>query len=117
MKAIGVKKGDIDYQDYSKAVGQHKFRGTSQLCRSSKPIFSQISRSMATRTLKRTTAKTSLNSIIADRKHTGIYKSCKEKKYDYAIHTVKMDQMGYCSDPKKLTELKYKLLFEILCYL
>jgi Ca2+-binding EF-hand superfamily protein len=105
MKAIGVKKGGIDNQDYSKAVGQHKFRGTSQLCRSSKSIFSQISRSMTTRTSKWTTAKTSRNSIIVDRKYTGICKSCKEKKYDYAIHIVKMDQIGYCSDPKKLTVL------------
>jgi Ca2+-binding EF-hand superfamily protein len=123
MKAIGVKKGGVDYQDFSTAVGQLKFRGTSQLCRSSKPIFSQISRSMATRTLKRTTAKTSLNSIIADRKYTGICKSCKEKKYDYAIHTVKMDLNGYCSDPKILTErkscycLRFCCIFSIIIFL
>ncbi len=61
---------------------------------------------MATRTLKRTTAKTSFNSIIADRKYTGICKSCKEKKYDYAIHTVKMDLKANISYQKRLTDCK-----------
>ena len=105
MKAIGVKKNGVPFDDFFKAVGAHKFRGTSFLCRSNQPIVQQISRSMATRALKKTTAKSSLGTIISDKKYKGVCQSCKEKKYEFAIHKVKINTDGRCCDAKPLPEL------------
>jgi Ca2+-binding EF-hand superfamily protein len=106
MKMIGTKgsKG-VFFEDFFRAVGAHKFRGTHSLCRSNRPILAQISRSMASRTLKRSSdKKLKLESILKDRKYKGICQSCREKKYEYAKHTVRINAEGWCDQPKKLPE-------------
>ena len=57
MRAIGTQMingtEQITMQDFILAIGSHRFRGTSSLCRSNRPIFTQISRTLAARTLKK----------------------------------------------------------------
>lgn len=68
IQIIGIKNINgvevITAEDFFQAIGSHKFRGTANLCRSSKPIFTQISRKMAARTLKKLTARQSVGSVI-----------------------------------------------------
>lgn len=68
FSVIGTKLIDgqqqISSDDFIVAVGSHRFRGTSNLCRSSKPIFTQISRTIAARTLKKLTANSNLGTFI-----------------------------------------------------
>ncbi|XP_054159498.1 uncharacterized protein LOC128957716 [Oppia nitens] len=106
MKIIGQKPKGVFFEDFNRAVGAHKFRGTHNLCRSNRPIVQQISRSMASRTLHRTTTKLSLESMLKIRKYKGICSSCHEKKYEYAIHSVHMMIGGQCANGRKLPELE-----------
>lgn len=68
----------LDYFCY--AIGSHKFRGTSGLCRASKPIFPQILRLIVTRTVK-TGANTSMTSVVFNRNYKGYF----VKPYNYLL--------------------------------
>jgi Ca2+-binding EF-hand superfamily protein len=107
IQAIGVKNNKISLQDFCKAVGSKTFRGTSNLCRSSKAILSQISQSITDRTEERSTAqKTSAGFLKANRRNKGICYGCKGKKYDYSLHSIKLDYNGRCVEPRRIFERK-----------
>ncbi|CAG2166359.1 unnamed protein product [Oppiella nova] len=105
MKQIGVKKNGISFEAFFKACGSHKFRGTSGLCRSKTPLMAQISRSIASRSLGRPVKEPSTSKVTSpqdSQKYKGVCKSCRERKYDYAIHTVRLNSDGRCVDAKRL---------------
>lgn len=54
----------ISADDFICAVGSHRFRGTSSLCRSSKPIFTQIARTIAARALKKSIPRTNQSTFL-----------------------------------------------------
>lgn len=61
---------NVSLSQFCISVGAHRFRGTSALCRAPKPIFPQISRAIANRTVK-TGAKTSLCAVVYNRNYKG----------------------------------------------
>lgn len=68
MKTIGTRpvggSEQVTMADFNLAIGSRKFRGTSNLCRAKKPIFNQISRQIAARTLKKLTARSNMGSVV-----------------------------------------------------
>ena len=68
MRAIGTRTVNgteqVTMADFNLAIGSRKFRGTSNLCRAKKPIFNQISRQIAARTLKKLTARSNMGSVV-----------------------------------------------------
>jgi len=108
IKAIGLKNDKIDLADFCKAVGSKTFRGTSNLCRSQKPILSQISQSMTSRTAERSSAKKIATGFLkANRKSKGICLRCRGKKYDYGSHSIRLDTNGRCVEPRTIFERKF----------
>lgn len=102
MRAIGARNmngsDQITMADFIAAIGSHKFRGTSSLCRSKKPIFSQISRMIAARTLKKLTARQNMGSIVRPAPQ-GECVTCKEKEYSLSMHSVKITEEGKIVEP------------------
>lgn len=77
------------------AIGSHKFRGSSVLCRALKPIFSQISRSVVAKTLQKTKTRSILSSAV--KKRTEVNTACpicKEKKYQVGSHSIRFANNG-----------------------
>ena len=60
----------VSLEDFSMGIGSHKLRGTSKLCRASKAIFPQISRSIAERIMM-SSMKTSPSEIVFNRTYQG----------------------------------------------
>ncbi|KAJ6217351.1 hypothetical protein RDWZM_008508 [Blomia tropicalis] len=102
MQQIGTQlingRDEIVQDDFVMAVGSRRFRGTSCLCRSTKPIFTQITRSMAARTLKKLTSRQNMGSIIRPTPQ-GECVTCKEKEYTLATHSVKINSDGKIVEP------------------
>lgn len=71
LKAIGTTGGKVSSKDFIIAVGSHKFRGTSSLCRSSKPIFNQITRSIVAKSLSRPRSLNALGNALIKRQYNG----------------------------------------------
>ncbi|KAH9418960.1 hypothetical protein DERP_011053 [Dermatophagoides pteronyssinus] len=97
MTCMNVKEasnGDfiITERDFVSAIGNLRFRGTSVLCRYQKGIFSQISRALVAKGLRR--AEKALSNVLIKRRYSGLCKPCKDKKYDLATHSVKFDSHG-----------------------
>ncbi|OTF72585.1 Calcineurin-like protein phosphoesterase [Euroglyphus maynei] len=97
LNEIGTKivngKTVITSDDFVQAIGSHRFRGTSSLCRSSKSLFEKISRAIAAKALKKSDTFHNIESIVDQFK--GICLKCKEKQYHLASHSVKVDSNGY----------------------
>lgn len=91
----------ISLDNFCEAVGEHKFRGTSNLCRAPKDIFSQISRAIAERTLL-AGATTSLKGIVFDRNYKGHCMNCLNIKYRLATHKVRLTSSGALADVQPL---------------
>lgn len=101
---IGTKivngKTVITCDDFVLAIGQHRFRGTSSLCRSTKSLFLQISRAMAAKALKKSDKFHNIESIIDQ--FQGICLNCKEKQYRLACHSIKLDSNGSIIDVSQI---------------
>lgn len=82
----------ISERDFVSAIGNLRFRGTSVLCRYQKGIFSRISRALVAKGLRR--AEKALSNVLIKRRYQGTCKTCKEKRYDLATHSVKFDVHG-----------------------
>lgn len=72
FKQIRNQRG-ITFDEFYKAIGKHYFRGTSVLCRSSKPIFAHISRHMTAQQIESTSKdkRISLANILKKRSYSG----------------------------------------------
>lgn len=93
MKSFKINdKEQIMERDFVSAIGAHKFRGTSVLCRYSKGIFTQISRCLADKGLSR--IKKILSNVPMKRRYKESCITCREKKYDLATHSVTFDVNG-----------------------
>ena len=65
--------------------------------------------SIAARSLARTAVpakemNSRFKNILAESKYKGVCKSCKEKRYDFALHIVKLDREGRCIEPRLLPD-------------
>ncbi|KAI2810833.1 hypothetical protein BLOT_001999 [Blomia tropicalis] len=88
-------KQEISAMDFVVAIGSHKFRGTSTLCRSSKPIFAQILRAFAAKNIHQVMGcKNQLGKLMIKRKAGEVCPTCKDKKYEIATHRIEIDING-----------------------
>lgn len=86
-KAIGGSS-NISESDFLSAIGAHKFRGTSILCRLQKSIFAEISRHLAMQQMRRVECKKVLTSALPKRAYAGVCPTCLERKYELATHHI-----------------------------
>lgn len=83
------------------AIGSHRFRGTSKLCRSSDAIFLRISRIIAARNLKSTLRNSKdINCVLKQFK--GHCFDCKNKQYTLATHVVTLNSESDLVDSKPI---------------
>lgn len=66
-------KQEVKDKDFILAIGLHKFRGTSKLCRSSKSIFSQIAQNLARKNLHQTGSRSVLTNVLIRTKFKGLF--------------------------------------------
>lgn len=88
----------VTLKKFKIAVGNHQFRGTSQLCRVDVSPFAQITRSLATRKLQATVQQSNLKSVILNSRYDGCCEGCKEVQYSIAPTCVVLDHTGKVSD-------------------
>lgn len=96
LATMGGGTSEITEEAFTRAVGSLKFRGTSALCRSSKPIFSTLRMAIACKhyTYSKKTInsiKAALGCVLVNRKHKEPCPTCMEKKYDLACHIAHLD--------------------------
>lgn len=89
-KALGGTGGQlaVSENDFLSAIGAHKFRGTSILCRLQKSIFAEISRHLAMQQMSRVECKKVLTSALPKRSYPGVCPTCLERKYELATHHI-----------------------------
>lgn len=83
----------VNLQDFCDVVGRHKFRGTSRLCRASKPIFAQITQATAERTVM-SREPASSKGIVRDRSYKGNCMGCLSNPPTLAAHMVDLSHTG-----------------------
>ena len=110
INAIGgssvVGRYSINEKDFVNAIGQHHFRGTSKLVRVPKTVFSEISRALATKFMKRSSGQASgLASAVPTRKYNDVCPTCFAKTYNIGKHVVGVDISGNVKVIKKLETL------------
>ncbi|XP_054167537.1 uncharacterized protein LOC128964591 [Oppia nitens] len=94
----------VDVVAFCKAVSEQKFRGTSALCRVTKPIVPQITQSQTTLVEKKATVKKKAGFLMQNRRNRGVCFACRGKKYDYGLHSIKLDTTGSCVEPRRIFE-------------
>lgn len=109
MKMIGTTiwkgKPAVTYRSFLAAIGSHKFRGTSVLCRASKPIFTQLHRMLVAKTMAMR-GKVNLSSIIQNRTDVNeVCPTCLTKRYIVASHLVRFGCDG---------RIRYKTLDQVI---
>ncbi|KAJ6217975.1 hypothetical protein RDWZM_009132 [Blomia tropicalis] len=91
----------LNFERFQTMVNEKKFRGTGTLCRSSKPIFSQILYQIASRTLDESNT-TSFDNVMINRMYNNTCASCSNIKYELAIHKVRCNEAGNVVNCNKL---------------
>ena len=90
----------ITFTNFIEAVGGFKLSGTSHLCRSSVPVFLQLTKAVI-RKKKQTADDLSewkdLRSVLLPNTFKGTCKRCREAKFRLATHSVTIDSAGSCS--------------------
>src|SRR5699024_11033598 len=115
-------------EEFYKVIGAHQFRGTSQLCRAQKAIFTCISLAMANRMTKQTTMnqlnihKNKFGSVVKKKMYKGEWhlfdsfdqsinrtnlvagtcQRCKEKEFTVAPYVARMNHNHRITEPKPL---------------
>nr|XP_027201910.1 uncharacterized protein LOC113795879 isoform X1 [Dermatophagoides pteronyssinus] len=106
LHEIGTKlvnnKCVITCDDFVQAIGSHRFRGTSSLCRSSKSLFELLSRTVSAKALKKSDRFFNMDAIIDQFK--GICFNCKTKQYFLANHSIKLNRNGLIVQSKMLEQ-------------
>ncbi|KAF7491171.1 Serine/threonine-protein phosphatase BSL1 [Sarcoptes scabiei] len=85
----------ITYRAFVEAVGGHKFRGTSKLCRSKRPVFRTISSIMFSRKKNRRGLKDLMLMEIVEGSYSGFCSNCKEKQPIIEETILKINKDGY----------------------
>jgi len=106
-RVVGTKIQDgkevITGEDFLKAIGDKRIRGTSNLCRSTKSIFTNILRTIAARSVYTVGTLVDLGSVI---KHsTAPCVSCKSKDYEIATHAPLVLKDGRITDPLCIVDI------------
>ena len=72
LKTVDGKQG-VSFNSFLNAIGTHTFRGTSVLCRAKRNVFSNISRRITARIIKKTldTTKGKLTEVISKKNYQG----------------------------------------------
>lgn len=91
----------ISYKAFVSAVGSHRFRGTSKLCRLNGPVFQRISNIMFARRKKRCGKELKMSSVL-DPSYSGTCSNCREKKPTINEQLLRIDHNGYISSSTKL---------------
>ncbi|KPM08795.1 Calcineurin-like protein phosphoesterase [Sarcoptes scabiei] len=99
-KKIDADKWVITENDFVSAIGSHKFRGTSTLCRYPKGIFTQISRFRVSKVLDK--AQKVLSNVLLKRRYHDSCKVCKEKKYQLAKHLIQINNQDNRMNYKRI---------------
>lgn len=84
----------VSETDFLSAIGAHKFRGTSILCRLQKSIFAEISRHLAMQQMSRVECNKVLTSALPKRSYPGVCPTCLQRKYELATHHIVVNSEG-----------------------
>lgn len=95
----------INYRILLSAIGNHRFRGTSKLCRSSGPIFLMISNVIFSRKKKTDNKYTLQIASVIDTPYNGVCLGCLEKKPQLAEYVISVDKDGFVMDKPKVMTL------------
>ncbi|OTF74141.1 hypothetical protein BLA29_002612, partial [Euroglyphus maynei] len=91
----------ISYKAFVGAVGSHRFRGTSKLCRADRPVFQMITNIIFTRRKKRCGREFKWSSVIEET-YSGTCSNCKEKQPILCNHLLRIDNNGYVDSRNRL---------------
>ena len=92
----------LTFEQFVKAMTTKEFVGANNLCRSPKAILSEITKKKA-HTSSDSDKKTKML-VRPERKNKGICYGCRAKKYEYGVHSVKLDTSGRCVEPRSIFE-------------
>ncbi|XP_075680358.1 uncharacterized protein LOC113796051 [Dermatophagoides pteronyssinus] len=95
----------ISYKAFVGAVGSHRFRGTSKLCRADRPVFQMITNIIFTRRKKRSGHEFKWSSVIEEA-YSGICSNCKEKQSILCNYLLRIDSNGYVESRHRLRSFK-----------
>ena len=84
----------IHQRRFLSAIGSHKIRGTSRLCRIGKPICAAIASAIFARKQRNKMSNRALGNII-DRQHMGLCVGCRGKHADLDERMAKLNAEGY----------------------
>ena len=94
----------ISYKAFVVAVGSHRFRGTSKLCRADRPVFQMITNIIFTRRKKRSGREFKWSSAIEET-YSGTCSNCKEKQITLCDHLLRIDNNGYVCSRNHLKQI------------
>ena len=92
----------VTFGKFMESIASLRLRGTSKLCRSTCPVFLQLTRAYIRR--KKPTSDDlkewkDLRSVLIPRGYKGVCRRCKAPKYKLATHSVTFDSSGYPYKP------------------
>lgn len=91
-------KNKISYRVFLSAIGTHRFRGTSKLCRSSGPIFLMISNVIFSRMKKRDSKHSLQVANVIEPTYMGVCLGCKEKRASLHDHMARLNRDGFVKE-------------------
>ncbi|KAF7488152.1 Serine/threonine-protein phosphatase PP-X -like protein 2 [Sarcoptes scabiei] len=103
IRCVGMKNERISKDNFIKAVLSDSFQHTEYLCRSPKPILTQISRLMQARLEEKSKSLTDRLSTHSRSKRGNCIR-CREQNYSYCLHCVTFDTSGRCVKPTIISE-------------
>ena len=108
LKLMKASQKGISFKDFLECIGSLKFRGTSLLCRSEKPIFWLISQAFTARGEK--VGHPDVNKMmienVTQRSYKGVCNNCKKNKWEVSPRNIKLKDNGEWNDPQIIEDGK-----------
>lgn len=106
IRCVGMNaSNEVPETNFIKAVQTDRLPNTEKLCRSGRPILSQISKLIRGKVEKSKSASASEANFLANRPKTkGICYRCEAANYQYSLHCVSLDTTGRCVEPRIISD-------------
>ena len=96
----------ITWTGFNELINSGSLTNCSTLCRSQIPLIPKICESYLNRNENRITANKQNVSPSSNTKVKGVCLACRDKKYEFGSHCVRLDPTGRCVEPRHILECK-----------
>lgn len=115
ITSLGTKDNKFTAKEFAKAITAKELVGTNHLCRSPHSILSLIGKQKTQNSSE--SEKKTKGFVKSEKKGRGICYGCRLKKYDYSLHSVKLDTSGRCAEPRRIFEREFESYHWLISYL